>query len=103
MSELLSTLEMAIGFQSTVGGDLETKVCDYLKNLLLLSDGKSNLRSEKMDNFSYCERNNVAVMILDLDRSFTLNSKTLFQNFKLKKWFLHVLYFLDETSDLDCG
>ena len=52
MSELLSTLEMAIGFLSTVGGDPETKVCNYLKNLLLLSDGKSNLRSKKMGNFS---------------------------------------------------
>ena len=52
MSELLSTLEMAIGFLSTAGGDPKTKVCDYLKNLLLLGDGKSNFRSKKVGNFS---------------------------------------------------
>ena len=42
-------------------------------------------------------------MILDLDRLITFNSKRLFQKFRLKKSFLHVLYFLSETSDLDCG
>ena len=52
VSELLSTLEMAIGFLSTTGGDPETKVYDYLKNLLLLGDGKSNLRSKKVGNYS---------------------------------------------------
>ena len=51
VSELLSTLEMAIGFLSTTGGDPETKVYDYLKNLLL-GDGKSNLRSKKVGNYS---------------------------------------------------
>ena len=52
VSELLSTLEMEIGFLSTAGGDPERKVCDYLKNILLLGDGKSNLRSKKVVNFS---------------------------------------------------
>ncbi|XP_022797655.1 E3 ubiquitin-protein ligase rnf213-alpha-like isoform X3 [Stylophora pistillata] len=47
VSELLSTLEMAIGFLSTAGGDSETKVCDYLKEFLLLGDRKSNLKSKK--------------------------------------------------------
>ena len=75
MSELLSTLEMAIGFLSTAGGDPKTKVCDYLKNLLLLGDGKSNLRSKMVGNFSKCKRNKIAVMILDLDRLITFNSK----------------------------
>ena len=42
-------------------------------------------------------------MILDLDRLITFNSKRLFQKFRLKKSFLHVLYFLSETSDFDCG
>lgn len=42
-------------------------------------------------------------MILDLDRLITFNSKRLFQKFRLKKSFLHVLYSLSETSDLDCG
>ena len=94
---------MAIGFLSTAGGNPKTKVCDYLKNLLLLGDGKSNLRSKKVGNFSKCKRNKIAVMILDLDRLITFNSKRLFQNFRLKKRFLHVPYFLDETFDLDCG
>ena len=50
MSDLLLTLEMAIGFLSTTGGTPEMKICDYLKNVLLLGDGKSNLKSKKVGN-----------------------------------------------------
>ena len=52
MSDLLSILEMAVGFLSMAGGDPETKICDYLKNVLRLSDGKSNLKSKKVGNIS---------------------------------------------------
>lgn len=48
--DLLSTLEMAIGFLSTAGGDPEMKINDYLKTVLLLTDGKSNLKSKKVYN-----------------------------------------------------
>ncbi|XP_022806306.1 E3 ubiquitin-protein ligase RNF213-like [Stylophora pistillata] len=47
VSDLLSTLEMAVGFLSKAGGNPETKICDYLKHVLRLSDGKSNLKSKK--------------------------------------------------------
>ena len=53
ISDLLSTLEMAIGFLSTAGGDPERKIFDYLKNVLHLSDGKSNLKSKKICNISW--------------------------------------------------
>ena len=52
ISDLLSTLEMAIGFLSTAGGDPERKIFDYLKNVLHLSDGKSNLKSKKACNIA---------------------------------------------------
>ena len=52
ISDLLSTLEMAIGFLSTAGGDPERKIFDYLKNVLHLSDGKSNLKSKKVCNIA---------------------------------------------------
>ena len=48
--DLLSTLEMAIGFLSTAGGDPEMKINDYFKTVLLLTDGKSNLKSKKVYN-----------------------------------------------------
>ena len=53
ISDLLSTLEMAIGFLSTAGGDPERKIFDYLKNVLHLSDGKSNLKSKKVCNIAW--------------------------------------------------
>lgn len=53
ISDLLSTLEMAIGFLSTAGGDPERKIFDYLKNVLRLSDGKSNLKSKKVCNIAW--------------------------------------------------
>lgn len=52
MSDLLSILEMVISFLSTAGGDPETKICDYLKNVHRLGDGKSNLKSKKVGNIS---------------------------------------------------
>ena len=50
VSDLLSMLEMAIGFLSTVGGNPEMKISDYLKTVLLLSEGKSSLKSKKVGN-----------------------------------------------------
>lgn len=50
VSDLLSMLEMAIGFLSTAGGNPEMKISDYLKTVLLLSEGKSNLKSKKVGN-----------------------------------------------------
>lgn len=46
--DLLSTLEMAIGFLSTAGGDPEMNINDYFKTVLLLTDGKSNIKSKKV-------------------------------------------------------
>ena len=46
--ELLSTLEMAIGFLSAAGGDPEMKINDYFRTVLLIADGKSNLKSKKV-------------------------------------------------------
>ena len=48
VSELLSMLEMAIGFLSTAGGNPQMKISDYLKSVLLLSEGKSSLKSKKV-------------------------------------------------------
>ena len=48
--DLLSTLEMAIGFLSTAGGSPEMKINDYFKSVLLLSDGSLNLKSKKVGN-----------------------------------------------------
>ena len=53
VSDLLSILEMAVGFLSMAGGDPETKICDYLRNVLRLGDGKSNLKSKKVGNISF--------------------------------------------------
>ena len=50
VSDLLSMLELAIGFLSTAGGNPEMKISDYLKTVLLLSEGKSNLKSKKVGN-----------------------------------------------------
>ena len=52
VSDLLSILEMGVGFLSMAGGDPETKICDYLRNVLRLGDGKSNLKSKKVGNIS---------------------------------------------------
>ncbi|XP_078382607.1 E3 ubiquitin-protein ligase rnf213-alpha-like isoform X3 [Oculina patagonica] len=49
--DLLSTLDMAIGFLSTAGGDPEMKINDYFKTVLLLTDGKTNLKSKKAQQF----------------------------------------------------
>jgi len=50
VSDLLSMLELAIGFLSAAGGNPEMKINDYLKTVLLLSEGKSNLKSKKVGN-----------------------------------------------------
>ena len=50
MSDLLSMLEMAIGFLSRAAGNPEMKISDYLKTVLLLSEGKSSLKSKKVGN-----------------------------------------------------
>ena len=106
VSELLSTLEMAIGFLSTAGGDSETKVCDYLKEFLLLGDRKSNLKSKKVISLSQCKRNKNALMVLDFDRIITYHGKMLFQNLDLRKC-RKILYkynfFLDENVRPDCS
>ena len=55
---------MAIGFLSTAGGDPERKIFDYLKNVLRLSDGKSNLKSKKICNIAsfYWTKENFAFL-----------------------------------------
>ena len=50
VSDLLSMLELAISFLSAAGGNPEMKISDYLKTVLLLSGGKSNLKSKKVCN-----------------------------------------------------
>ena len=50
VSDLLSMLEMAIGFLSKAGGNPEMKISDYLKTVLLLSEGKSSLKCKKVGN-----------------------------------------------------
>lgn len=50
VSDLLSMLEMAIGFLCRAGGNPEMKISDYLKTVLLLSEGKSSLKSKKVGN-----------------------------------------------------
>ena len=50
VSDLLSMLELAIAFLSTAGGNPEMKISEYLKTVLLLSEGKSNLKSKKVGN-----------------------------------------------------
>ena len=50
VSDLLSILEMAIGFLSTAGGNREMKISDYLKTVLLLGEGKSSPKSKKVGN-----------------------------------------------------
>ena len=50
VSDLLSLLEMAIGFLSTAGGYPEMKISDYLKTVLFLGKGKSSLKSKKVGN-----------------------------------------------------
>jgi len=41
---------MAIGFLSTAGGNPQMKITDYLQTVLLLSEGKSSLKSRKVGN-----------------------------------------------------
>ena len=50
VSDVLSMLDMALGFLSTAGGNPQTKITDYLQTVLLLSEGKSSLKSRKVGN-----------------------------------------------------
>lgn len=50
VSDLLSMLEMAIGFLSRTGGNPEMKISYYLKTVLLLSEGKSSPKIKKVGN-----------------------------------------------------
>lgn len=75
VSDLLSTLEMAVGFLSKAGGNPETKICDYLKRVLRLSDGKSSLKSKKAQQFC------CLVHVLDLWSTLAVaRAKSLFEH-----------------------
>ena len=50
VSDLLSMLDTAVGFLSRAGGNPQMKISDYLKTVLLLSEGKSSLKSRKVGN-----------------------------------------------------
>lgn len=46
----MKTLEIAVGFLSTSGGDQEMSIGDYCRGVLLLNEGKSRLKNKKVSN-----------------------------------------------------
>ena len=46
----MKTLEIAVGFLCTSGGDPEMNIGDYCRGVLLLNEGKSRLKNTKVCN-----------------------------------------------------
>jgi len=50
VTDVMKTLEIAVGFLSTSGGDQEMSIGDYCRGVLLLNEGKSRLKNKKVSN-----------------------------------------------------
>lgn len=78
----MKTLEIAVGFLSTSGGDQEMSIGDYCRGVLLLNEGKSRLKNKKVSN-----RNKTETLI-NLCNKYSSNTNVpLFLRISLKSTF----------------
>ena len=78
----MKTLEIAVGFLSTSGGDQEMSIGDYCRGVLLLNEGKSRLKNKKVSN-----RNKTETLI-NLCKKYSSNTDVpLFLRISLKSTF----------------